>query len=66
MKIEKRILRLESLYREPSGFTLSRVLGPNGLYWCIGLGQMMMPKDFFEGKTIKECLEKAEEFHINK
>jgi hypothetical protein len=59
MITEKRIHRLEEGLTCP-GTTISRVLLEGEFQWCVGIGQMMMPKDFFYGKTISEALSKAE------
>ena len=32
----------------------------SSVVWCLALGPMSMPKDFFYGNTIKEAVERAE------
>ena len=45
------------------GTSITRTLpgGNNarGFAWILGLGRMYAPKQFFEGATIEECIEKA-------
>lgn len=60
-KLEIRIEKIESQIASPVGTCISRTLSPyGGLKWVIGFGQMSMPKVFFDGITIEECIEKAE------
>lgn len=43
------------------GTSLVRALAPEkGWEWMLSIGSMMMPKSFYTGKTIGECLAKAE------
>lgn len=62
MNIEDRILQLEKKVPSPAGTTLTRVLSEEGLEWSLAIGQLQMPKKFYTGKTIEECIEKAEKF----
>lgn len=69
MTIIQRIRRLETVMKvrwgvAVPGTVLSRCLGPtteDGLMWSLGVGMLSMPKKFFVGKTIPECLAQAEE-----
>ena len=63
--IEKRIFLLERQFgytdgRVP-GTIISRILTPKSIEWSLGLGLMNERKMFFTGKTISECVKKAEE-----
>lgn len=62
MTIDQRIAKLEKVWGK--GTSISRQLAENGYRWCIGLGQMQDPKTWFTGKTIEQCLKKAERFKI--
>jgi len=43
------------------GTSLVRALAPEqGWEWILCVGAMQMPKSFYTGKTIGECLNKAE------
>ena len=66
--IEERIIELEKHVRKPAGTQLVRVSTENrdtiptayGIEWCLAIGQMDMPKSFFNGDTIEEVITKAE------
>lgn len=66
-----RILKLENDWAKACGYSLhgtslSRSLAPKeGVMWTLGIGPMGLPKTFFNGDTIDECLEKAEKAVIN-
>ena len=62
LTLERRIERLENQFRKPSGTNIDRVLkfDGDGVMWCLGLGQMGMPKQFFYGNTIEEVISFAE------
>ena len=60
MNVEERILQLEKKVSSPAGTTLNRIFSEEGLEWSLGLGQLQAPKRYYTGKTIEECLEKAE------
>lgn len=62
-KLEKRLLKLEKLISHPTipGTSISRVLDhEKGLMWCLSVGVISLPKQFFHGFTIEECLVSAE------
>jgi predicted RNase H-like HicB family nuclease len=72
--IEERILELEKHVRKPVGTQLVRIQTENkkdgvypvyGVAWCLCMGQMDMPKCFFNGNTIEEVISMAEE-HLKK
>ena len=66
-KLEIRIEKIEAQIASPVGTTISRVLSPHGgLKWCVGFGQILMPKVFFDGITIEECIEKAEKVFLKR
>jgi hypothetical protein len=60
--LEERIAAIEQKCVHPTipGTQITRVLDKNGARWSIAIGPMSMPKAFFDGKTIEECLKKAE------
>lgn len=61
--IEQRIKEIESYYRNPPGTQLVRVLAQDvGVEWGLWMGQMSNPHKAISvrGKTITECLTKAE------
>lgn len=63
MTTEERILALEAATRSSvPGTQLQRVLNPaqGGVQWCLGLGGLTAPKEFFYGPTIDAVLTKAE------
>jgi hypothetical protein len=61
MDIEKKILSMERMINCVPGTVLQRTLLPdNEVGWTLGLGCMQDPKAFFTGRSIKECIEKAE------
>ncbi len=46
------------------GTTLMRVMSQNpmgGTEWCLSIGQIHLPKRFFNSKTIEDCIRQAEE-----
>lgn len=62
MNLEARIERIEARFPAPEGTAITRTLHPTkGVEWVVGFGQILSPKQFFSGKTISECLDKAEE-----
>lgn len=65
MSIDERILKLEKIHSPTvPGTTISRQLKQDtGMQWCIGFGQMYLPKYFYTGDTIEEALTKAENDH---
>lgn len=66
-ELDLRIEKIESKLSSPAGTCISRTLDDsNGLKWVIGFGQMSMPKSFFYGNTIEECIEKAEKAFLKK
>jgi hypothetical protein len=62
--IDERISRLEKktgyVKGRVPGTQISRVLTVWGIEWCLSIGLMQDRKRFFSGKTIEECLKKAE------
>lgn len=64
LSIEDRILRLEALVSPRLvGTQLSRVLRENapGLSWCLALGVMGCPKNFYYGATMEAAVKAAED-----
>ena len=66
MNIDDRLSKLEQAFKPwPSaviGTQLTRTLEEDGVGWCLALGGMNFPKEFFYGKTIEEVVSKAEDF----
>jgi len=69
MTIDQRIKAIEERLgmfvggRVP-GTTITRVMSPlpmNGTEWCLAIGQINVPKRFFNGETIEDCVSQAEE-----
>jgi hypothetical protein len=60
--IEERLKILESKIEGVPGIVLSRSLDSQGSRWTLRIGPMSMPKRFFIGGTVEECLTSAEEF----
>lgn len=65
--LEKRIENLEKKFSPKSpGTILSRVSldqrthGYSGYGWCLAIGKLSMPKDFYYGRTIEEVFSNAE------
>jgi hypothetical protein len=60
--LESRIAALEKKCVRPTipGTTISRTITDSGPAWCIAVGPLSMPKAFFYGQTIEECLSDAE------
>lgn len=73
MTTEQRIKNIEKTLRERyiitvPGTALVRQLGPKdgeGVHWCLAIGGLGLPKRFFTGKSISECLKGAEDFLTN-
>lgn len=64
--LEDRLLNLEDYIPGIPGTSLTRVLAKDhGIEWCLGIGRLLEPKEFFYGSSIEECLEKAESFFLN-
>lgn len=63
MDIDEEISKLEEIINCVPGTVIQRVLKKDGtgLEWTLGLGCLNEPKTYFNGDTIKECLEKAKE-----
>jgi hypothetical protein len=61
MSIDEIIARLEEGMEPSAGTTISRQLDPDGdgMRWCVAVGPMMLPKNFYYGYTIREALENA-------
>jgi len=58
--ITSRIEKLEAAYSLP-GTIIQRVLAPaKGYMWSVGFGTMGLPKQFFTGESLDECMLKAE------
>ena len=64
--IEERLIALESKLEGVPGTVLSRIMDSQGSRWSLGVGPMAMPKRFFTGKSIEECLASAEDFFNRK
>jgi hypothetical protein len=65
MDLETRILHLEALQSHPTipGTSIGRQFKPEsegGVQWCLALGPMCEAKKFYTGRTIEECVSKAE------
>ena len=69
--IDVRLEALETIVMNRSGYsvkisgtTLGRQMAPkegDPLQWCLGLGPISLPKVFFTGATIEDCISRAEE-----
>lgn len=66
--LDERIQKLEELslgdrFKNMQGTTLQRVNNPNGpgTQWCLALGPLSMPKEFFYGLTVEEVVSTAED-----
>jgi len=64
--IKERLKTLESKLEGVPGTVLSRILDSQGSRWFLGIGPMLMPKQFFFGGSIEECLTSAEDFFSRK
>ena len=64
--VEERLKTLESKLEGVPGTVLSRIIDNQGSRWSLGIGPMSMPKHFFTGKSIEECLASAEDFFNRK
>ncbi len=56
---DERIATLEKGQTAP-GTSFSRVLGAPGMRWVLGIGALHMPKAFFYGDSLEECVNQAE------
>ena len=45
------------------GTALSRVLSEKGLGWCLAVGMLSTPKEFFYAEDIPGCFKKAKAFY---
>lgn len=67
--IERKFVELEEAFQAAYGIgpvpgtTLGRALLPEseggGIGWCLGVGRMSMPLNFFYSKSINGCFQKA-------
>jgi len=62
MNFEERLKALESKIEGVPGTILSRIIDHQGSRWSLGIGPMSMPKRFFMGGSVEECLTLAENF----
>lgn len=65
MDIDARIKAIEDFVKAPiPGTMITRTAMPppaKGYGWCLAIGCMGMPKDFFHAVTIEECLTMVED-----
>jgi len=59
--VEQMLEELEARYSTCPGTQICRQIDPDsdGFRWCVAVGRMMDPKQFYHGYTVTEALEVA-------